>query len=335
MIVAMVALLVAVTGCTSDDDATDTTTSTVPTAPSTVATSTTTSTTQPTTASTTTTTTLPEPPHLEVLDPAHGATVTSARYTFTGVTDPGCTVTVGEKYEATVEDDGSWALDLMLEPGRNSTTFTATHPETGLATSEAIRVYYAEAVELRGDGLGAVSFGDDETTTMEILTGLLGPPVTESTCADDDFCTGAGYGWCTYIHDAHWPDQEFSIIVADCEEPDKPPYTPTLIGWVVWGPSTLRTPEGVGPGSTLGELLAVYEDRLTVGYGEGCGDEKELSFVVTEPHGPDTGRLYGHLQIPPSLDLPEDYDGNSQDLILLLDPSTRIAWLRAGVGQSC
>jgi hypothetical protein len=177
-----------------------------------------------------------------------------------------------------------------------------------------------------------VFFGDDETTTMDILTGLLGPPVAESTCVDEDYCTGAGYGWCYYIHTADW--QELRVVIADCEGSDEPPYTPTLIGWVMWGSSTLRTPEGVGSGSTLGELLAVYEDRLTVGYGEGCVDE-ELSFHITEPHGPGTGRLYGDLEILPSLDLPEDFDGSSQDLILLLDPSTRIAWLGAGVGQSC
>jgi hypothetical protein len=52
-------------------------------------------------------------------------------------------VTVGGKYEATVAEDGSWALDLMLAPGRNSTTFTATHPETGFETKQTIRVYYA------------------------------------------------------------------------------------------------------------------------------------------------------------------------------------------------
>ena len=146
----MVALLIAATGCTSGD-ATDTTTTSTSSATTTTAGTapTTTSTTQPATTSTTTTT-LPEPPHLEVLDPAHGATVTSANYTFTGVTDPGCTVTVGGRYEATVDEDGTWSLDLMLEPGRNSTTFTATHPGNGLETSEAIRVYCDEPPGLTG-----------------------------------------------------------------------------------------------------------------------------------------------------------------------------------------
>lgn len=275
---------------------------------------------------------MPEPPHLEVLDPAHGATVTSARYTFTGVTDPGCTVTVGGKYQATVMEDGTWAVDLMLEPGRNSTTFTATHPETGLETSEAIRVYYAAGLEFRADGLGAVSYGDDETTTMEILTGLLGPPVTESTCADDDFCTGAGYGWCTYIHHAHWPDQELSIIIADCESPDEPPYTPTLIGWNVWGSSTLRTPEGVGPGSTLGELQAVYGDRLRVGWDD-CGGG--FTFTIAAEDGTEDGRLYGRFVLPPGLEVADDFYGDEEDVLRLLDPSTRTAMFGAGVGQSC
>ena len=332
MIVAVVALLVAATGCTSGDQASDSTPSTtVPATPSTATTSTT-STTQPTTTSTTTTTTLPKAPHLEVLDPVHGSTVTAARYTFSGVTDPGCTVTVGGKYEATVAEDGSWSLDLMLEPGRNSTTFTATHPETGLETSEAIRVYYAEAVELRGDGLGAVSFGDDETTAMEILTGLLGAPVFENTCNDSWYCSGMGYGLCRYIRTANWPEENLSIVIADCEGDAERPETPQLIGWTVWREAKLRTPEGVSNDATLGELLAVYEDRLTVAYG-GCGEE--LTFVITEPHGPDTGRLYGDLEQPSGLDLPEDYDGNSQDLMLLLDPSTRVTGFGAGIGQGC
>jgi hypothetical protein len=328
------------TGCTSGDDTTDTTTpSTVAAAPSTVTTSTsTTSTTQPTTTSTTTTTTpLPEPPHLEVLDPALGATVTTARHTFHGVTDPECTVTVGGKYEATVEEDGSWSLDLMLEPGRNSTTFTATHPETGLATSESIRVYYAEAVELRGDGLGAVSFGDDETTTMEILTGLLGPPVFESTCNDSWYCSGAGYGLCRYIHDAEWPEDRLSIVIADCKGHADQPETPELIGWTVrdvWGEgggSTLRTPEGIGPGSTLGQLQGAYGDRLVVG-NEECG--WGLQFWVAGPNGIDYGGLRGGLKEPPGLDL-NSYEGNSTELIMLLGPATLVTGLEAGVGQSC
>ena len=58
------------------------------------------------------------------------------------MTDPGCTVEVGGRYFATVDAEGYWALDLVLRPGDNSTTFAATDPETGSRTIQAIRVRY-------------------------------------------------------------------------------------------------------------------------------------------------------------------------------------------------
>jgi hypothetical protein len=333
---ALVTLVVTVAGCTSGDDTTDTaTSSTLSVTPTTVAiTTSTTSTTQPTTTSTTTTTTLPEPPHLEVLDPAHGATVTSARYTFTGVTDPGCTITVGDKYEATIEEDGTWSLDLMLEPGRNSTTFTATHPETGLHSSQAIRVYYAEAVELRADGLGAVSFGQDETTTMAILTGLFGPPATETVCGDLDSCVVMAYGRCRYIHEAAWPKQDLSILTADCEDWDDGwPDAPEFTTWYVGSGSTLRTREGVGPGSTLAELKTVYGDRLVMGYDDSCGG---LHLAILESDG--GHGLHGHIPKPPGFEPPDhypEYPGDPSGSDLDLNPATRVFSFEAGRGQSC
>jgi hypothetical protein len=274
---------------------------------------------------------------LEVLDPVHDATVTTARYTFSGVTDPGCTVTVGGRYEATVAEDGTWSLELNLEPGQNSTTFVATHPETGLETSTAIRVYHAGRVELRADGLGAVSFGEDETTTMAILTGLLGPPVFNSTCNDSWYCSGTGYGLCRYIRETEWPDENFTIAIADCEGNADQPETPELIAWTVrdvWGEgggSTLRTPEGVSPGSTLGELQAAYGDRLVVGNDE-CG--WGLQFWVAGPSGVELGGLRGGLKEPPGLDL-NSYDGTSTDLMMLLGPNTLVTGLEAGFVQNC
>jgi Glucodextranase, domain B len=108
-------------------------------------TTTTTSSTIATTTSPMTTTSMPTaPPMLEITDPGFGATVTDAVYPFRGVTDPGCTVTVGGKYVADVAADGRWTLRLGLGPGRNSTTFVATDPTTGQQTAKATRVYYAE-----------------------------------------------------------------------------------------------------------------------------------------------------------------------------------------------
>jgi hypothetical protein len=333
-----VGLMVVVTGCVSSDgDSVEMTGSTVPGVQSTVtaATSIAPSTTipQPTTI-TTTTTTSSEPPLLEIRDPVHGATVTSRRYTFTGVTDPGCTVTVGGKYEAEVEEDGTWALELMLEPGRNSTTFTATHPTTGLETHQAIRVHYATAIVLRGGGLGVLPFGQDETSTIEILSSLLGPPDYETMCNDLDYCTGAGYGWCRYIRTAEWESERLTIVIADCENRDGSwPEQPQLISWWAGQGSTLRTPEGVGPGSTIGEMQAAYGDRFTVGYDD-CFFG--LHFIVHSPvlDHPEQ-RIYGPLPTPPGFELPDDYNTDPSQHDLTPDPSTQVPGFGAGAAQSC
>lgn len=90
------------------------------------------------------------PPSLSITDPTEGAVVDSEHYTFRGVTDPGCGVSVGARYDATVQPDGTWSLGLRLEPGENPVTFVATNPLTGLQTSDTVRVYYEPATILQG-----------------------------------------------------------------------------------------------------------------------------------------------------------------------------------------
>lgn len=276
-----------------------------------------------------TTTTLLEPPRLEVVDPIHGETVTTPRYTFRGITDPGCAITVGGKYHAEVSADGTWALDLMLVPGRNSTTFVANDVETGLQTKQAIRVYYAEPLELRADGLGAVTFGMDEDTTMAILISLLGEPDYASVCNNLDYCVGAGYGWCRYISEARWESEKISIVIGDCETRDGGwPDAPELMGWRAWQGTMLRMPEGVGPGSTLGELEATYGDRLFVGYDDCAGG---LYLDIRDTNG--GGGFHGYVATPPGFELPDDYRPSEHQLEL--DPATPVVGFEAGVGQSC
>ena len=79
---------------------------------------------------------------------------------FRGVTDPGNSVTVGGRYMAMVQDDGTWTLSLQLGPGRNSTTFVATDPDTGLETEAAIRVYYIDPPQLEGKTLRVYWLGN-------------------------------------------------------------------------------------------------------------------------------------------------------------------------------
>jgi hypothetical protein len=354
MTVAVVALVVAVAGCASGDDATGTTgTSVVPRTVTTVdATSTTTSTTQPTTS--TTATTLPEPPHLEILDPVHGATVTSRRYTFTGVTDPGCSVTVGGKYEATVAKDGSWVLDLMLKPGRNSTTFTATDPETGLATSEAIRVYYTGTLELRSDGLGVVAFGDPVENVMTILTDLFGPPsydqLLESPFDTFEGSTGPDRGVAAchfatvpifgghicfdYIRVTSWSDVGLSVVFSDlmvtprgsnADDADYVEVPPSLRGYTYSAGDTgrfARTVQGIGVGSTVRELMALG-DQVTFS-GPGCGDN--VGFTIHDPDLGDGSWISGILV---------GTDGYAFLDTGYLNPDATVWWLNAGAQRSC
>jgi hypothetical protein len=80
---------------------------------------------------------------LEVTDPIDGAVVSSRRYTFRGRTEPGCTVDIGGRYFADVDADGNWTLELILVPGGNTTTFTATD-EAGLSSTAQVNVVFAE-----------------------------------------------------------------------------------------------------------------------------------------------------------------------------------------------
>jgi hypothetical protein len=78
------------------------------------------------------------------------------------MTDPGNSVAVGGKYMAMVSVDGTWTLSLQLGPGRNSTTFVATDPDSGLETETAIRVYYVEPPGYEGENLRIVWHVDHE-----------------------------------------------------------------------------------------------------------------------------------------------------------------------------
>lgn len=126
----------------------DTTTSTDDTTTTSEATTTSSSTTEPptttetpvTVASAPTTTTDSTPPALRVTSPDDGDTVDESAVTFRGTTEPGATVTSGP-FDATVDDDGSWSLMLVLSPGPNGAVFTA-RDAAGNTTSVRIVVTY-------------------------------------------------------------------------------------------------------------------------------------------------------------------------------------------------
>ena len=261
--VAVVAIVVA--GCV--DGATDATvtssSSQAAGVESTVTTTTTLAAGPPSTAGiTTTATTVPtEPPLLEILNPTQGATVTSRRYTFTGVTDPGCAVIVGGRYEATVDPDGSWALELVLNPGGNTTTLIATNPKTGLQTKAMIEVSFDPHLTLRPDGLGDLEFTTPEEDALPYLIDVLGPPDSDNLRPGSCYERILTWNWAgfeAWITDdgGHTPGGGSM----GCSRP------PALTNWRAFdltGGLELRTPEGIGIGSPALDLCEIYGQECT------------------------------------------------------------------------
>ena len=100
--------------------------STTVTTVTTTATSEPTATTPPTSSPTTTSLVVDvEPPLLVVTDPEPGAIVPTRTYTFRGMTDPGCTVSAVDRWEAEVDEAGNWSIALVLNLGSNVTWFRA------------------------------------------------------------------------------------------------------------------------------------------------------------------------------------------------------------------
>ena len=82
------------------------------------------------------------PPALKVSSPADGSTVDDRVVTFSGTTERGATVSSGP-YDATVDDDGDWSLQLVLSPGANGAVFTA-RDDAGNTTDVRVVVTYDE-----------------------------------------------------------------------------------------------------------------------------------------------------------------------------------------------
>ncbi len=109
------------------------------TSPATTTSTTATTTTQPTT----TTSAAPKdttPPALKVTYPKNESTVTSRSVVFKGTVEKGASVRSGP-YDATVKDDGTWSLNLVVTDGANGAVITATDT-AGNSTSTRVVVYY-------------------------------------------------------------------------------------------------------------------------------------------------------------------------------------------------
>ena len=80
------------------------------------------------------------PPEIHILSPDNGAIVHEAKIRFSGETEPGAKVFVGDWY-ADVTDDGRWTLVLILEKGSNTVKFTAKDKAGNTATASTTVIY--------------------------------------------------------------------------------------------------------------------------------------------------------------------------------------------------
>jgi len=218
-----------------------------------------------------------QPPTLEVRAPAAEGRVTDRHYRFTGLTDPGCEVVAAGKYPVPVADDGSWETVLILNPGGNVASFTATD-QRGSTTELSLAVYYDPPVELRGDGLGAVDFQTPMSEAMTNLTAMLGEPDDDQVYDRDTFPAdtrddewaifgATGYPGNDYARFVTWRDAGLQAMFSDrLDFGDGEQYV-NFNGWIASDPgefgAQIATGAGIGVGSTLAELEAAYGDDLT------------------------------------------------------------------------
>ena len=113
---------------------------------------------------------------------------------------------------------------------------------------------------LEADGLGAVALGDPEADVMATLNELLGDPVEDSTedCGSDDGVVR----WVRWANlTVALQDGGFTGYISGIYFPPDSPEMP------------IKTTDGVGLRATVGELTAMYGDRLAwLGQQNGFGN---------------------------------------------------------------
>ena len=118
-------------------------------------------------------------------------------------------------------------------------------------------------VKLSRDGLGVASFGDDAEDALARLREAMGKPNTLSKWLPmERSLWGACPG--SEVRGAKWGD--LLVLFSDRSELSDERH---VSGWFlggasVYGRTTLRTPEGIGLGSTVAELRTAYGDRLSM-----------------------------------------------------------------------
>jgi hypothetical protein len=199
---------------------------------------------------------------------------------------------------------------LVLRPGRNTTTITATN-ESGIKTSLQVSSVYIPII-LSSDGLAIASTGDPMEEALSALTSFLGPPsidrVHEAPWDDALTCwTATGTICIDYLRVVSWETSGLLVLFSDWTKPpsgsqggEPLPAPPNLRGYEYRGGAddlVLSTENGVTIGSTVDDLADAYGSSLRFSNDECAFDVAGFEIVESES-GARRG-LWGELSGPP------------------------------------
>lgn len=126
---------------------------------------------------------------------------------------------------------------------------------------------------LEPDGLGPISFGTDEATAVDELSGLLGEPRSDERwqCADPP----------GEVRLVDWADLAVFFLDGTFRGYIVGVYYPTEAG----PPLGLETAEGLAAGASVEELEAIYGDRATLTEPEGPVEGEVLDLAIDGEDG--------------------------------------------------
>lgn len=184
---------------------------------------------------------------------------------------------------------------------------STTAPPTTTSTTEAAES--ASTIVLRADGLGVVPFGTEIDEALVVLTDLLGPP-TSHELHTNVWGDESSYG---SFHEVKWEGLRLEFIDWDIDW--TPLDSPVFSYWTTG--RSLRTPEGVGPGSLWAETAATYGDAAKA-WQEDCGEYSGIyHFLSIELEGEGYEHIAGYAYFGWLTDDPSD-------------PASSVAQMEAG-----
>lgn len=144
-------------------------------------------------------------------------------------------------------------------PAATTTSSTSTTSTTSTTTTTSTTIPAAAELDLDDAGLGEALFGTDPTEVVAYVTSILGKPTADSGWADPVTLFGVCPG--NEARTVTWGDLTMLFSDDTPVQPGRRHFFSYVIGPPLGSsvqPAGMRTPEGIGVGSTVGELRFTY-----------------------------------------------------------------------------